>query len=310
MDFRQLQYFVAVVEEGSVSGASRRVLVAQPALTRQIRLLEESLGTQLFIRHAQGMQLTVAGQALYEDAQDLLERRQQVMARLAAIGSGLSGKLSLGITVTHLWVPMVAQLLGAYRKRYTGVAFEVSPLLSGAQLERLRQGKLDAGILYLGDEAPAGLSTRLLHRDHLILAVPETSPLAASPPSRLADLGNEDFIWGHRSVSPAYYDRMQAHFQSHGFSPRVVQYGADNIAALSMVAAGLGIAIVPAAANSGQFMPGVRFCPMAELETCEMPLWFAWRSDNDSPTLGNMVTLVEESVLCLESEAPQDDGPK
>ncbi|MFC6668775.1 LysR family transcriptional regulator [Marinobacterium aestuariivivens] len=296
MEFRQLQYFVAVVEEGSVSGASRRVHIAQPALTRQIKLLEESLGTTLFVRHAQGMQLTLAGQTLYQEAQDLLNRRNQVMARLAALGSGLSGKLSLGITVTHLWVPMVAKLLHDFRSRYAGVAFEVFPLLSGPQLERLQQGKLDAGILYLGDETPAGLSTRLLHRDHLILAVPASSPLTESPPSRLAELNDEDFVWGFRSASPGYYDRMQAHFQRHDFKPRVVQYGADNIAILSMVAAGLGIAIVPAAAGSSSFVPGVRFLRLAELDACEMPLWFAWRTENDSPTLGNMIALVEESV--------------
>jgi len=296
MDFRQLQYFVAVVEEGSVSGASRRVHVAQPALTRQIKLLEESLDTQLFTRHAQGMQLTITGQALYEDAQDLLDRRQQIISRLASLSNGLCGRLSLGITVTHLWVPMVAELLGAYRKRYNGVAFEVCPLLSGPQLERLQQGKLDAGILYLDDEAPAGLSTRLLHRDSLILAVPESSPLAETAPSNLSALNDEDFIWGARSASPVYHDRVLSHFQRLGFNPRPVQYGADNIAILSMVAAGLGIAVVPASAGDSTVIPGVRYLRMKELDECGMPLWFAWRTDNDSPPLANMVALVEESI--------------
>ncbi|UTW13466.1 LysR family transcriptional regulator [Marinobacterium rhizophilum] len=295
MDFRQLKYFVAVVEEGSVSGASRRVLVAQPALTRQIKLLEGTLDTQLFNRHAQGMQLTVAGQALYEEAQELLERRQQVMARVASIGNGLSGKLSLGITVTHLWLPMVSGLLGAYRQRYSDVAFEVFPLLSGPQLDRLQHGKLDAGILYLGEEAPVGLSTKLLHRDHLILAVPELSPLATFPPTKLAELVDEACIGGFRSASPIYHDRLQAHFQRYDFRPRLVQYGADNIAILSMVAAGLGFTILPAA-GSNTIIPGVRFVRMEELDACEMPLWFAWRSENESPTLANMVALVEESL--------------
>ncbi|GGO79348.1 LysR family transcriptional regulator [Marinobacterium nitratireducens] len=296
MDFRQLQYFVAVVEEGSVSGASRRVHVAQPALTRQIKLLEDSLGTQLFTRHSQGMQLTITGRALYEDAQDLLDQRQQVIARLAALDNGLSGKLSLGITVTHLWLPMVAELLGAYRKRYNGVAFEVFPLLSGPQLERLQQGKLDAGILYLDDEAPAGLSSRLLHRDSLILAVPESSPLAEAAPNSLSALNDEDFVWGARSASPVYYDRVLSHLHRLGFNPRPVQYGADNIAILSMVAAGLGMAVVPASAGESTVIPGVRYLRMKELDECSMPLCFAWRSDNDSPTLANMIALVDETL--------------
>lgn len=292
MEFRQLHYFVAVVEAGSISAASRRVHIAQPALTRQIKLLESALETPLFDRHARGMQLTVAGRALYEDARELLDRREQIRARLSSLGSGLTGKLSLGITVTHLWVPHVAELLGGYRKRYPSVAFEVFPLLSGPQLERLREDRLDAGILYLDSDEQPGLATRLLHRDHLILAVPADSPWAESPPRRLAELAEEDFIWGFRSVSPGYYDRVLAHFQRHDFHPRVVQYGADNIAILSMVAAGLGIAIVPAA-SSWHPMPGIRFLRLEELDDCDMPLWLAWRQDNDSPALNNLTQLVE-----------------
>ena len=292
MDFRQLHYFVAVVEAGSVSAASRKVHVAQPAVTRQIKLLESELETPLFDRHARGMQLTVAGRALYDDARELLGRREQIKARLSSLGSGLTGRLSLGITVTHLWVPHVARLLGRYRQRYPRVAFEVFPLLSGPQLERLREDRLDAGILYLDSDAQPGLVTHLLHRDHLILAVPETSLWAASPPRRLEELADEDFVWGFRHVSPGYFDRVTAHFQRHHFHPRVVQYGADNIAILSMVAAGLGIAIVPAA-SSWHPMPGIRFHRMDELDECDMPLWVAWKQGNESPALKNFIHMVD-----------------
>ncbi|ATJ83373.1 LysR family transcriptional regulator [Halomonas beimenensis] len=293
MEFRQLEYFVAVVETGSISAASRRVHVAQPALTRQMRLLEDDVGTRLFERHARGVRLTVAGRALYDEALSLLDERVQLKARLTALGSGLSGKLSLGITVTHLWVPEVAQLMGSYRTRYPGVAFEVFPLLSGPQLDRLREGTLDAGILYLDGPDSPGLATRLLQNDHLILAVPESSPWACRPPSSLEELEDADFVWGFRSASPVYYDRMLAHFERLDFSPRVVQYGADNITILSMVAAGLGIAIVPAA-SSAHPMPGIRFMHLPELDTCDMPLWMAWRSASDAPALHNLIGLVDE----------------
>lgn len=292
MEFRQLHYFVAIVEAGSVSAASRRIHVAQPALTRQIKLLEGELETPLFDRHARGMQLTVAGKALYTDAQELLDRREQVRARLSSLGSGLIGRLSIGITVTHLWVPQVARLLGRYRERYARIAFEVFPLLSGPQLERLRDNRLDAGILYLDSDEQPGLTTRLLHRDHLILAVPETSPWAGSPPRRLDELAEEEFIWGFRHVSPGYYDRVMAHFQRHDFHPRVVQYGADNIALLSMVAAELGIAIVPAA-SSWHPMPGIRFLRLEELDACDMPLWFVWKEGNESPALHNLIDMID-----------------
>ncbi|MEQ6890214.1 LysR family transcriptional regulator [Halomonas sp. CS7] len=293
MEFRQLSYFIAVVETGSISAASRHVHVAQPALTRQIRLLEEDLETRLFDRHARGVRLTVAGQALYEEAQELLDRRTRLRARLVSLGQGMTGRVCLGVTVTHLWVPEVARLLGSYRDRYPRVAFEVFPLLSGPQLERLREGSLDAGILYLDSAEQPELETRLLQHDHLMLAVPETSRWSSTPPRRLVELAKTDFVWGVRSASPLYYDRVMAHFQRLGFSPRVVQYGADNITILSMVAAGLGVAIVPSASSSHP-MPGIRFVHLPELEACDMPLWLAWRSTNDSPALHNLIGLIDE----------------
>ncbi|MFG6160308.1 LysR family transcriptional regulator [Halomonas sp. 1390] len=292
MEFRQLSYFIAVVETGSISAASRHVHVAQPALTRQIRLLEEDLETRLFDRHARGVRLTVAGQALYEEAQELLDRRARLRARLVSLGQGMTGRVCLGVTVTHLWVPEVARLLGRYRDRYPRVAFEVFPLLSGPQLERLREGSLDAGILYLDSAEQPELETRLLQHDHLMLAVPETSRWSSTPPRRLAELAKTDFVWGVRSISPVYYDRVMAHFARLDFAPRVVQYGADNITILSMVAAGLGVAIVPSA-SSAHPMPGIRFVHLPELATCDMPLWLAWRSGNDSPALHNLLEQVE-----------------
>nr|WP_284041500.1 LysR family transcriptional regulator [Halomonas olivaria] len=296
MEFRQLEYFVAVVETGSISAASRRVHIAQPALTRQMQLLEEGLGTPLLDRHARGVRLTVAGRMLYSEATRLLDERVDIKARLLALGSGQTGKLSLGVTVTHLWVPEVAKLMRGYRERYPQVALDVFTLLSGPQLEKLQQGGLDAGILYHDDHVPSGIEARLLQRDHLVLAVPASSSWVQSPPRRLVDLAETEFIWGYRSVSPVYYDRMVAHFARLNFEPRVVQYGADNITILSMISAGLGVAIVPAASSSHP-TPGVRFIELEELTTCDMPLWLAWRAGEVSPVLDNFIQMAVEMFV-------------
>lgn len=216
MEFRQLSYFVAVVEAGTITEASRRVHVAQPALTRQIRLLEEDLGTRLLDRHARGVRLTMAGRALYEEALLLLDQRSQIKARLTALGSGRTGTLRLGITVAHLWVPEVARMMGQYRAQYPGVAFEVFPLLSGPQLERLSEGTLDAGVVYLDGPDYPGLDTLPLKHDSLVLALPESSPWAKCPPQCLADLQEEDFVWGFRSASPMYYEPHAVALQAPG----------------------------------------------------------------------------------------------
>ncbi|PCF96436.1 LysR family transcriptional regulator [Vreelandella nigrificans] len=290
MEFRQLEYFIAVVETGSISAASRKVHVAQPALTRQMRLLEEDVGTRLLDRHARGIRLTVAGRALYGEATRMLDERADLKTRLLALGSGQTGKLSLGVTVTHLWVPEVARLMGGYRRRYPHVALDVFPLLSGPQLEKLQQGGIDVGIIYHDDHAPSGIKAHLLQRDHLILAVPTTSSWAQLPPTNLAELAGVEFVWGYRSISPVYHDRVVAHFSRLNFEPHVVQYGADNITILSMVAAGLGVAIVPAASRSHP-MPGIHFIELDELTTCDMPLWLAWRIGNITPVLDNFIQM-------------------
>jgi len=294
VEFRQLQYFIAVIEEGSITAASRRIHVAQPALTRQIRLLEESLEVTLLERHARGIHPTRAGRLLYKEAQELLERRDQARSRLRALGQGVTGNVRLGITVTHLWEPHVSSLLERYRDRYPRVAFEVFPLLSGPQLERLRLGTLDAGILYLGEDEQPGLARRLIENDHLILAVPEQSRWAQSPPQRLSELEGEDFIGGFRSASPTYHDRVMGHLRRCHFRPRIAQYGADNVAMLSLVAARLGYALVPAS-SSWHPIPGVRFLRLPELDGCDMPLRLAWRPDNDSPALLNLIELFDAS---------------
>lgn len=291
MDFRQLRYFVAIVEEGSISAASRRVHIAQPALTRQIHALEADLGVSLFDRGARGISLTVTGKALYEEAKQLLEDRERVIARIGSLGQGVTGKVTVGVTVAHLWVPEIKQVLSGFRERYPQVALEVFPLLSGPQSEKLKDGSIDAGFLYIDDNSPDYLRTRMFHKDNLVLAVPEHSPLVGAPPDKVAHLSQYNFVWGPRSSSPVYYDRLLAYMHQLGFYPRVVQIGADNVTILSLVAAGLGISIVPGDCKWIS-PPGVSFIDMPELAQCDMSVSFAWNTHNHSPALQNFINTV------------------
>ncbi|MBM7456622.1 DNA-binding transcriptional LysR family regulator [Oceanisphaera litoralis] len=299
MDFRQLRYFVAIVEEGSISAASRRVHIAQPALTRQIHALETDLGSSLFERGAKGISLTVTGRALYEEAKQLLATRERVIARIGSLSQGVIGKVTVGVTVAHLWVPGIKRVLSGFRERYPRVALEVFPLLSGPQSEKLKDGSIDAGFLYMEDNRPDYLKVRKFHRDNLVLAVPEQSPLVSAPPETVAQLSRYNFVWGPRSSSPVYYDRLLAYMHQLGFYPRVVQLGADNVTILSLVAAGLGISIVPGDCKWIS-PPGVRFIEMPELALCDMSVSFAWNTHNHSPALQNFINTVLE---CSQDES-------
>ncbi|AEY02628.1 LysR family transcriptional regulator [Oceanimonas sp. GK1] len=293
MDFRQLGYFVAIVEEGSISAASRRVHIAQPALSRQIQALETELETSLFERGAREIRLTVSGRALYEEARTLLACRESSITRIRSLSEGTTGKITLGVTVAHLWVPVIKQVLSTFRTRYPRVALEVLPLLSGPQRTRLQDGTIDAGFLYMDDKPADSLESRLFNRGHLVLAVPEQSPLVGAPPQRVEQLEPFNFVWGPRVSSPVYYDRVINFLNRLNFYPKVVQSGADNITILSLVAAGLGISVVP---DDCKWIapPGVHFIEMPELAACDVSVSFAWNTGHYSPALQNFIEVVRE----------------
>ncbi|WP_051229355.1 LysR family transcriptional regulator [Paludibacterium yongneupense] len=284
MEWRQLRYFVCVVDCGSVSAAARSVHVAQPALTRQIHQLEENLGVVLFTRSAHGMALTEAGRILYDEARHVLEEVERVRGRIRALGAHASGNLALGVTSTHLWLPQVSSLLRDFRARHPTISLQISPILSQPQVELLLSGRLDAGVMFLRPSTQPLLQGIELYREHFCLAVPAASPLAEAPPETLADVGHEDFIWFPRAGTPDYYDFLMEAFQRAGFLPRIVQEGSDNVTVLSLVAAGLGVSVVPAASRH-RSIDGICFIDLPELKSLQLPLELVWKENHSSPPL-------------------------
>ncbi|WP_169708695.1 LysR family transcriptional regulator [Trinickia terrae] len=294
MELRHLRYFVAVTEHGSISQAARGVHIAQPALTKQIRDLEEELGLTLFERRSRGIQLTPAGQQFLTDATRILNEVALAKERARRVSNGQIGSLSIAITVLHALLPIFSQIMRAFRKSVPGVSISLRQLLSGPQLEEIRSGRLDAGFLFFrpaGDEALTGFT---IHREPLALAVPRDSDWAAKPPERLRELCEADFLWFPRKASPDYHDQLIHCFRKAGFTPRVTQEGEDNSALLSLVAAGLGCTILPATASINA-PESVVFLEVKDLDI-KLPLDLVWRSDNSSPALQRFVEVVQACV--------------
>jgi len=299
MDFKQLQYFLRVVEEGAISSAAKRIPIAQPALTRQLRLLEDNVGATLLLRSRQGIKLTAAGETFHSEVSRLLSEFEQTKKNARRIAEGKLGQLRLGVTVMHLWSPQVVQLLNEFREQYPDVTLKIMSLLSAPQVEALKRQQLDAGLLFFPPLDDTDLCSYKLYEDRLVLVTSAGSRLASDPPRRLADLNGEDFIWFERSATPAYHDKLIHAFQRRGFTPHVVQEGTDNATMLCLVAAGMGCTILPEMTMSGASEDVV--CHRLEDLDLILPLELVWRRGTSLPAVHRLID-VAESILTTDAK--------
>ncbi len=286
---RQLQYFITIADSGSLGRAAQVLHIAQPALSRQIRLLEESVGTSLMERTAQGMRLTPAGKAYYGSARQLLNDDLIATAHALRVSNGAFGQLRLGFSEIYAWHPDVLSALRAYKRDSPDVSFTIEAMLSGVVVQRVMDGQLDVALAFTGDLAKdSPLDCQPWRVDQYLLALHEESALAKWSSKRLdklklADLNEQDFIMFRRDQSPRLHDLMIHHFYQQGFTPRVVQEGTTHYTVLGLVAAGLGCAIVPASA-AGRLPMGVKLIAVSDLDI-RMPINLVWRKDNNSPLI-------------------------
>jgi DNA-binding transcriptional LysR family regulator len=291
LDGRKLHYFVTVADLGSLGRAAEVLHVAQPALSRQIRLLEEQVGVPLMDRNARGMTLTPAGRAYYQSARQLLDQGQAASALATLVARGHVGRLRLGISEIYAWHPDVLRTLQLFRHESPGVTFMIEAMLSGAVTGRVLDGHLDLALATTGPlSADSPLDSALWFVDDYRLAVNESSALAKHPPKCLAELNGEDFVLFRRDQSPHLHDLMIHHFHQLGFSPHVVQEGTTHYTVLGLIAAGLGCSVLPASAGQ-RLPPGVRLVSVPDLNL-RVPVSMVWRRDSQTPVIQRFVDLL------------------
>jgi DNA-binding transcriptional LysR family regulator len=291
MELRHLRYFLAVADCGSVAEAARRLHIVQPALSRQIRDLEEELGSDLFHRNAKGVQLTTAGAQFAIDAKRVLNDVDSACERFVRIARGQSGALRIGLAPNYSWHPATLKPVHDFKLSHPDVTIMLEPALAAKQLVKIADGSLDGGFLAWRDPRDLTFAACHLFDCRLKLAMPRGN--GASPPvapKRLADLKDEPCMWFERDVAPAYYDFLIHQCQLAGFSPRIVTIGGDVSTILGLVAAGMGYAIVPEA--SIYSCPGqVVLLDHVDL-TLSYPVEFVWRADVVNPVLEEFIKAV------------------
>jgi len=293
IEMRHLRYFLAVAEHGSVAEAARRLPIAQPALSRQIKDLEDRLGAALFKRDAKGVKLTTAGSQFKVDARRLVDELAAAERRIAHIAGGQQGMLRVGAAPHYSWHPAILRSLQNFKHAVPQVTVMLEPLLAAQQLKLIANGNLDGGYLTWRDTSDPTFTAIQLFECRLKLATHRQSPLSRSPPKRLADLNDEPCIWLKREIAPAYIDFLTHQCRSAGLSPRLLEIGSDVTTVLSLVAAGMGYSIVSDASKY--------HCPadvvLIDHPDLDMtyPVEFVWRAENENPALAHFVNELREA---------------
>ncbi len=243
MDLKQLRSFIIVAKTLNFGRAARQLYLSQSALSIQIQHLETHFGVPLFVRNRRSVRLTAAGEAILADSEELLQRIADIELRAGKIGSGDVGHLRIGF-VASATAQVIPAIVLAFRKLYPGVDLELKNMPTVQQIETLKTGSIDVGFLRLPVSVD-GLSIEAIHRERFAVVLSKAHPLASAKTLTVRELAAEPFVAYGRKWAPSFYDHWVAICRRAGFAPNVVQEVAEMDTALVLVAAGIGVAILP-----------------------------------------------------------------
>ena len=246
MELRHLRYFVAVAEELHFGRAALRLRMAQPPLSQQIQALEEELGARLFDRNRRKVELTAAGEALLPEARDILARAGDLGRLARAAAGGEAGRLDIAFTGSVPFTEIMPRILRAFRHRFPDVRVSLREMSTGSQIEAMAEGRLDIGFARpSASNLPPGVSSRLILREPLVLALPSDHPLAGRAAVTMAEVAGQGLVMNPRHIGTGLYDKISQLCAAAGFAPRIAVEAHQMSTMIRLVGAGLGLAIVP-----------------------------------------------------------------
>jgi len=279
MELRHLKYFLAVAEEQNFHRAARRLRLAQPALSRQIRNMEEELGTQLFERVPKGARITPSGRAYLEHVRRILAEVDAAQTHVRGIEKGELGVLRIGFNDIASSDSTFGASLRLFRERHPGVRIQLRAAPFSDQIEAIRKEDLDAGFLSSFPHHEVGdypeLEFNQVAEFHFLLAVPQSHRLAKRPTVQLRDLVEQPFIWFTRNTYPLIFDSLLVECAKGGLTPNIVQEAETRDARFALLGAGMGIGFVHSA-SAHQIPQGVALKRISDLHF-PMPYFFVYR---------------------------------
>ncbi|MEN0139821.1 MAG: LysR family transcriptional regulator [Rhodococcus sp. (in: high G+C Gram-positive bacteria)] len=294
MEISQITAFLAVAEELHFGRAAQRLHSAQPPLSRTIRQLEKQLGATLFDRNTRNVRLTSAGEALLGPAREILDACRLAEIAVAAAGRGQVGRVRIGFSgvSSHLLIGRWAKLV---RHTHPGIEFVLySSAFASEALNKLLDGTLDIG-LGRWIFTPPGIASRVILNEDFVVAVPADHPLAVRDGVRIAELATEPWVALPADPGSALRDSLQRAAHDAGFTPRIVQSAPDSMALMALVSAEVGCALTVSSVVENVNNPDVVFLPLVGGPST-LQLRIAWRADDDSAALREVLRLSEEAL--------------
>ncbi|MDJ0573410.1 MAG: LysR family transcriptional regulator [Pleurocapsa sp. MO_192.B19] len=288
MELRQLRYFVTVAQELHFGRAAERLQITQPALSKQIRVLETELEIELFIRTKRTVNLTKAGEVFFAQAKQLLRQAEEAIQLAKRTAIGEVGRLTIGFTATATYT-VLPELIRDFRSRYPQVEVEMLQLCTEEQVAALNRGEIDLGFLHPPIDA-RGLEIYPILSEDFILVLPPQHRLIDKQSLFLKDLAAESFLLHPRQEGPFLYDGFLKLCRQAGFEPQIVKEVNSHQTRICLVAAGMGITFIPAGLQTS-ISNDLVYKPMEDLPI-KLEFAAAWRSLATMPVLQEFLTLL------------------
>lgn len=273
IELRHLRYFIAVAEELHFGHAAARLNISQPPLSQQIQILEQQIGARLFARTNRSVSLTDAGKQFLADSRQILSQVEDAAARAARLHHGETGELRIGFTSSAPFIKAVSDTLSTFRHRYPDVHIQTRETNTREQIVPLNEGALDLGLMR-NTQLPETLVWERVLREPLLAMVPRDHPLASQPGVSLRELAREPFVFFDPHVGTGLYDDILGLMRRYDLTPVITQEVGEAMTIIGLVAAGLGVSILPASFRRVQ-LSEMCWLPIEEQDAVS-EMWLVW----------------------------------
>ncbi|WP_289368137.1 LysR family transcriptional regulator [Pantoea stewartii] len=287
MELRHIRYFLAVAEERHFTRAAARLGIGQPPLSQQIKDLENELGAVLFRRMPYGAELTEAGKAFLAVVKDMPATAERASRAAQRAVRGELGLLRVGFTASAAFNSVVPAAIRAYRRAYPEVQLQLEEGNTTRLVDGLSEGSLDAVFLRPGFSGSDRFQLRMLSEESMVLVLPESHPAASKTSIALSTLRDDHFLLFPRDIGPTLYDSVIEACRKSGFEPNIAQLAPQIASVINLVAAEMGVSVVPASMAQVK-VNGVVFRQIDD-EAPVARLALAFRRADTSPVLRNFV---------------------
>ncbi|HDT5973741.1 TPA: LysR family transcriptional regulator, partial [Klebsiella michiganensis] len=271
--------------------AAARLNISQPPLSQQIQILEQQIGARLFARTNRSVSLTEAGRQFLADSRQILSQVDDAAARAARLHHGETGELRIGFTSSAPFIKAVSDTLSTFRRRYPDVHIQTRETNTREQIVPLNEGALDLGLMR-NTHLPDTLVWERVLREPLLAMVPRDHPLASQPCVSLRELAREPFVFFDPHVGTGLYDDILGLMRRYDLTPAITQEVGEAMTIIGLVAAGLGVSILPASFRRVQLLE-MCWLPIEEQDAVS-EMWLVWSKHHEQ---GEAARRFRESLL-------------